>query len=296
MCNRFTARSVLFALFLMGSVATVTAQGQDANLAWNLKAGEEFTLELRQKTDTVTAVEKKLIRVSLEVDADLLWRVLSVDEKGFDILQTVTGMTVKMQLPDKDGTLEYDSRVDENPRGSARTISLALQPLLAAKVRMKMDRRGNVTDVSTELDEEIGAKGQSESLRELFTPDVMSEMLAQVFPVLPGQSQKNWSSSVQRELPLGKVNMKTDYALGAVENGLTAIDVKGQLKLVEQDKAQQRTLRLDSAEIIGSLHFDQDAGRFRKGDVQQTVVAESREQDMLIRTKVTSRLRFVLHD
>jgi hypothetical protein len=296
MCNRFTAAIGLFAMFLLWGVAAAGAHGQDTKLAWSLNAGEELTLELHQKTDTVTAIEKKLIRVTLEVHADLKWRVLSADDHGFDILQTVTGMAVKMQLPDKDGTLEYDSRVDKNPRGKARKISLALQPLLASKVRMKMDRRGRVTEVKSEVDDDLATGGQSDNLRALFTPDVMNEMLAQMFPVLPEPSQQKWSITEQRKLPLGDVRMKTDYALGMEEAGLTSIDVKGSLELVKQDNDQQRTLRLESAAIVGSLQFDQAAGRFRRGSVEQTIVAESRERSMLIRTKVTSHLWFLLHD
>jgi len=287
------------AISLLGLTMKVSGQEQGSAptgpLVWKFAEGDELKLELHQKTDTVTAIDKKLIRVSLEVQTDLLWTVMSIGDQGVSIEQTVAGMSLKMRLPDKEGALEYDSRSEKSPRGTAKKIAAGIQPLLDSKVTFNMNGRGVLSNVETDLGEEAGEGGQSDSLRALFTPEVMNEMLAQVFPHLPADETAQWSTSAKRDLPIGQVVVDTDYSRAPVEGGkATRLTVKGKVSLAKQEDQQQRTIRLESGDLEGWLDFDRDAGRFASGEVTQVIVAESLERNTPIRTRVTSRLWFTL--
>lgn len=290
---------VLPALAIVLLTMNVNGQEQGTEpagpLVWKFTEGEELKLELNQKTDTVTAIDKKLIRVSMEVQTDLLWTVTAVADQGVSITQTVAGMSLKMRLPDKEGALEYDSRSEKAPRGTAKKIAAGIQPLLDSKVTFNMTGRGVLSNVETDLGEEAGEGGQSDSLRALFTPEVMNEMLAQVFPHLPAGKSAQWSTSSKRDLPVGQVVVDTDYSRAPVDGGkVTRLTVKGKVSLAKQEDQQQRTIRLESGDLKGWLDFDRDAGRFASGEVTQVVIAESRERNTPIRTQVTSRLWFTL--
>lgn len=293
-------RAMLLAILVLASSSVEWAVAQDQTqpagpLVWKFADGDDVKLALHQKTDTVTAIDKKLIRVTLEVHTDLRWTVSSADESGFAIEQTVASMSVKMQLPDKEGALEYDSKSEKAPRGAAKKLAAGIQPLLDSKVTFQMDSRGVITNVESSFGDEEGQGGQSDSLRALFTPEVMNEMLAQVFPHLPADASANWSSTAKRDLPLGQVLVATDYTRAAAEKaGQTRLTVKGKVSLGEQKPEQKRKIRLELGTLDGWLDFDHDAGRFASGDVTQVVVAESRERNTPIRTRVTSRLWFTL--
>lgn len=307
----FNGLGMVIAIILV-ALSLPTASLHAAEWAWKLQQDEQLTLRLQQKTDTVTAVEKKLIRVSLEVNTELKWRVIAVDNGKYSIEQTVDSMLIKMLLPDRDGTLEYDSKSTARPRGVVRQLARGVAPLLESKVTFRMDSLGKVSDVESNLEDELGDGGQSESLRGLFTADVMNEMLAQIFPPLPAQPADStesepqpleWSSTATRRLAIGEVKVQTKYSTmpaqgqGSDEDEqkastTTKIGVTGKVELAAQSDQQQETLRIDSGELTGSLQFDHAAGRFRSGDITQVVVAESRSRTRPIRTRVTSRVTF----
>ena len=117
-------------------------QGQ-TTLRWKLNPGEQFAVAIAQNTTSEVAYSDKKTKTQIDLAMELTWRVLAAENGQFRLEQSLDRMSVSLKAPPA-GQVQYDTAQQAKPAGSAKEIAAAIAPLLALKLEITMNDRGEV--------------------------------------------------------------------------------------------------------------------------------------------------------
>ena len=281
---RVAARVVIVAAAILG-LMTGAAQAQ-TTLKYQFKEGDKllYTMEQSQKqTINVMGME---IETLMTQNMDMSWNVKSMKDGKAQVVQTIDRIRVKMDSAF--AAFEYDSKDGKEPEGPFGQI---LGPLFAAmagaEFTLTMNEQGDVseTKVSEKL---LEAMKSNPILQQVgggsFTEEGLKNMLGQsggsVLPKNPVKKGDTWTQKMElKQPPLGVMKMNNTYTYQGTESrgGVTLekIDVKTEMTIEPlPNAAAEIEIKVKSAEMKGTMYFDNKAGRLVETSMNQKMTME----------------------
>lgn len=265
-------------------------------LRWKFAQGQHLVVDCTQQTEVETSVNNKPRRAFLEMTMRLEWQVESVDEQGVaSIAQSFTRMQLKSTAPDAEPVV-YDSDSTSKPVGTAREVATGIAPLIGAKFVVKMDPRGEVTDItlSDETQQAIDKLPENSQLKPLLT----KEGLTNLFRLGEGQLPENpvsagdtWPADSETKTPYGLLKQQGTYTYSGQqavgEKQLEKVELKATAKLAA---AADAPIKLQGQEQTktGTLLFDREAGRVVSSEMRLISKSIRPFRDTQIHIRITS--------
>jgi hypothetical protein len=201
------------------------------------------------------------------------------DEGDAVINQRFDRMKMKITLPPPVGVVEYDSKSEAAPTGTAALFAPMYQALTKAQFELTMTPRGEIKDVKVP-DEVIAALKNSPggmALGDLATPEGFKRMISQSALVLPEnapQAGDDWTTKVELKHPLGgKQIVETTYTYEGTKDveGVTYAVFRPNLKMGFEGNEQAKVTAQESS---GEILFNIAAGRLHSSVLDQNVTME----------------------
>ena len=264
-----------------------TPLSAQTTLRWKLTPGENLAVAISQTTTSAVSYAGKTTETEIKLDMELRWRVLSADNGQFRLEQSIQQLSVSLDAPPA-GRVAYDSAKAEKPTGSAKDLAAALAPLLAAKVEITMNDRGEVLDAkSTET-----APANPPAANTSLSKETIQQLLKQPLAVLPEAAKTindTWTGESQLKTSLGPAKQTTTYKyVGPVElegQKLEKIDSEAKLQL---NSPAGTKLTVKSQSQTGEVWFDPAAGRVARAKQHQKLVTERPYRETTIVVSLTS--------
>lgn len=284
-----TGKSILF--IAIGCVVLLFAGDVHAEklLRWKFEKGKSYDLRFTQSSHVQRTVKGTSQKLSLQTMMEITWRIDEIDsEDNASITQTFTRLAAKMDSPTA-GIVEYDTDNKEKPRGSAKDLEAALNPLVGTSLVLKISPRGEIQEVtlSKAANEAIAKAGRTGKLKHLFSTEALRSMLRQSLVKLPTEEVDDgakWTVTNELASPLGKLTQKNEYTYeGEQEFESTSLDkitVKSTIDL--DDKPVIEDLVLKSQTQTGELWFDSEGGYFKRIKIDQKMVSQRTYRDIVI--------------
>lgn len=269
----------------LGVGASLHAQ---TTLRWKLNPGESLAVAVTQTTKSTVASAGKTTATDIKLDMELLWRVLSAEKGQFRLEQSIKRLSISLDAPPA-GRVQYDTAQEAKPIGAAKEIAASLAPLLAAKVEITMNERGEVLEAksASATAEPAGASAAAS----LISKESIQQLLKQPLIVLPKEAvsvDETWPKTSELTTSLGPVKQTTTYRYaGPVEQDgqkLEKIEAKTELAPAAPDMSK---LMMKEHQQQGEVLFDLAAGRVFKATQVQTLVTERpyRETQIVVTLK-----------
>ncbi len=281
----------------LGLASSVRAA--DVQLRWRLAAGTQLWIQLRQTSQTETAIRDHVTAVAIDTGLDLHWHVDRVDEEGTaQLTQSFTRLWLRSVAPDGK-VLAYDSNSTSPPAAESKSLADAVQTLLRLRVALTLSSRGEILDVQrpAETDSLLGDLPASAGWKSLLTRDGMQRALHQALgrlPEGPVAAGSSWSIVRQLDAPLGQLTATDTYTYeGAAEAGgrpLERIRVSTQWRLPAVTSVTPAPERVERQQVEGEYLFDTAAGLLAEARLTQTLVSEVPYGDGKIRVTTRSNL------
>ncbi len=256
-------------------------------LRWQLKAGDAFTVEIEQHTDSIVAFSAKSATTKIGLTLKLAWKVTAATDNGFTIRQTVEQVHEKLVTQDM-GTIEYDSATAARPTGQARELAESIKPLIGAEFELMMKPNGEITSVTPANDVAKTLLAATDKTNpNAASHEGLQQMLRRPLAVLPEKKVKpgdTWSVASQRVTAAGPLNLETTYEL-------QSIDEKGLAKIAMTAKAQPGTgskMTIKEHQHSGTIQFSATDGRLLDIDQTQKLVTERPYRETTITVTLTS--------
>lgn len=186
-------------------------------LRWKLKPNESLHVSIEQHTDSTVTFTGKSAATKIDLTLVLGWNVVSVDDTGFKIRQTIERIHQKLATPQA-ATIEFDSASSAKLAGQSRDLADSLRPLVGAEFEMTMTPRGEITAMQPAND---SAKALLSALENNADGDAtakaaVEQMLRRPLLVLsenPVAEMGSWTVSSQRPTAAGPLTIDTKYTL-----------------------------------------------------------------------------------
>jgi hypothetical protein len=267
-------------------VNTASAQTE---LRWELQPGQEFTVNVEQKTASDVAYTGKKVTTDISLSMELGWTVTAADEKAITIKQALKRLIFQMESA-KVGKVEYDSAVKSRPAGQARDIAAAVAPLLNAEIELQMTPRGEITSAApaNEAAEKLLAGDAEAAGSSLISKQAIQQLLRQSLVTLPEKAVADgdtWTATNEIDSALGKGQQKTTYTFaGMVEEqgeNLARIDMVAKLDLAPPAAASGKPTIKEHTQS-GKVLFLTEEGRVVSAEQEQTLITERPYRDTTI--------------
>lgn len=131
-----TLISLLFALLLMGPV-----NGQKAKLSLKLEEGESYKQITHAKVNIDQDVYGMKMNINVVMDGSTTYLVTAVHKDGYEMEMNYDWMKMSMELPQT--TMEFSSEKNDE----SDLFSSLLAEMKNKTLKLKMDRKGNVTEI-----------------------------------------------------------------------------------------------------------------------------------------------------
>lgn len=299
--------SIVGLLALLAGALTIASGSARAEtlLRWKLAAGQRFTLQLAQQTNSSVAAGKKPARSAVEMNVALQWQVDSVDAAGARITQQVERVQIKLQPAGAEAIL-YDSGLASKPVGPAKDLAAVAAPLVGAKFQIVMNDRGEITaaeptpEFQATLNKQRGEQAAAAPNRgELYSAESIGRLLRQTLVVLPEKGVEKgaaWSRQNSTPGPLGKFEQQIDYTYaGSTERGgvmLEQIDFVAKFAVPTSKAGAKLTVKEQTHS--GTIIFDAQAGRVVEAEQMQKLVTETTYRDATIIVELETNGRSTL--
>lgn len=278
-------------LFLVAVAGAVPLQGQTL-LQWKLKPGDLLSVAIDQTTDSDVSFSGKKATTNINLTLVLGWNVISADNTGFKIRQSIDQIQQKLTTQQA-GTIEFDSSSKAKPTGQSRELADALRPLVGAQFDMTMTPRGEITTVepANEAAKALYAGlegGQNADATARATVDQMLRRPLLVLPDRPINVGETWSVSSERPTVAGPLKIDTTYKLTGVsnQNGQPIAQIAMSANFTPAPGGQ---LTVKSPEHGGELQFATSAGRLIKISQTQKLTTERPYRETTIVVTLTSQ-------
>jgi hypothetical protein len=196
-------------------------------LRWKLKPNESLHVAIEQHTDSTVSFTGKSAATKIDLTLVLGWNILTADDAGFRIRQTIERIHQKLTTV-QSGTIGFDSASSAKLTGQSRDLADSLRPLVGAEFEMTMTPRGEITAVQpannsakalmaaleTNPDGDATAKATT-------AKSTVEQMLRRPLLVLsdkPVAANESWSVSSQRPTAAGPLTINTTYTLNKLSD------------------------------------------------------------------------------
>ena len=280
--TKFRQAAILLIATAMFAVLTGSAAHAQTKLAWKFKTGDKikYTTDTDMKQSmTVGGMD---IKTTMTQGTEMSWSVGEVKEGKANMAQKIERFRQKMDMPGGQG-FEYDSKEGKKPEGPiGQLVGPLLEALAGAEFSLKMDPQGETTDVkiSEELMKSIQENPALAQMGGMFSEDGVKNMVQQSSLSLPKEAiskGKTWNKVVETKLPFGVMKLDTTYTYQGPEtrgnSQLEKIDTKSKVTL-EPAAGANIDVKIKSADIQGTLYFDNQAGRIAELKQTQKMVME----------------------
>ena len=285
-------------LFAAGCLLGILASHASAQteLRWKLQPGQEFTVNVEQKTTSDVAYTGKKVTTDISLSMDLGWTVTAAEEKAITIKQALKRLVFKMESV-KVGKVEYDSAVKSRPAGQAREIAAAVAPLLNAEIELQMTPRGEVLSAkpANEAAEKLLAGDSVAAGSSLISKQAIQQLLRQSLVTLPEKAVAEgdtWMTSTEIDSALGKGQQETTYTYaGTVEEQgekPVKIDMSAKLDLAPPAAASSKPTIKEHTQS-GKVLFSIQEGRVVSAEQEQTLITERPYRDTTIVVTLKSK-------
>jgi len=258
---------------LAGLVATA---GADTTLRWKFQKGETLNYTMVQKTLIKVSANGQNIENTINQTIDTTWEVKDAKPDGTaEVVQSFDRIRMTMDSPGM--KVEYDSKDGKLPEGPiGQLLGPLLKALAGAQITLKMNGRGEVTDVK--IPEQVlaampgGAAGGG-----MFTEDGLKKTIMQSTLTLPQEAVsrgKNWHQKSEIQTPGAGMTMVIDNAYtyqgtdtqagGKVDRIDVAVNTD-----IKNAEGSPYQFKVKSQESKGTCLFDNEKGRLDESTVSQ---------------------------
>lgn len=259
-----------------------TAANAQTTLTWKLKGGDKLNYTNDTDMKQAMTVMGMDIKTSMKQGMEMSWTVNAVQDGKADMTQKIERFHQKMEMPGGQG-FAFDSKDGKKPEGPiGQIVGPLLEAMVGAEFTLKMDPQGETSDVkvSEKLMEAIKGNPLLAQMGSMFSEDGMKQMMQQssvAFPKEAISKGKTWNKVVEVKAPFGVMKLDTTYTYQGPESRdnskLEKIDTKSKVT-IEPAAGAAVTLKIKSADVKGTIYFDNTAGRIAELTQTQKMVME----------------------
>jgi hypothetical protein len=270
--------------------------GAVKKLVWKLKPGQRFNVTLSKKANIETKVDTRIRKVDAETILELEWEVISSDDAGADIRQTLKRIRLTSGAPGDVSArrLNYDSAVKVYRSGLSGKVTKQYQPAVGLVSTFILSPAGEVSDFATEA-------GQEKKTAKLPDQSAVKEMLS-------GQSAQTTVSQLtdlswQSESDISKVKRDVKSELGEFvrvdsyriqdDAGQTAVQVKTSAEGLSRGNS---AAKVDRYEGQGSIEFSTAGGFIKSSTSTLTVASRTPYRDMKVESLTEVQTSMTLNE
>lgn len=279
MCKQLVG--FVFGLYLLTLPVFVNG---DTTLRVKFTAGEVQKLTMTQKQSmSMDIPNQPQMKTEMENVMDLETMCESIDSAGIASLQQKIARTrMTMEMPALKKTINYDSQAEVPTDPILAQIDKMMRPMVGAKMTMKCDPLGKITDFTIDAAALSGIKGSPAAALggEMFSEAGMKQMTEQSALSMPEGELKigdTWTSSTEVNSPLGKMTVTRDHKyLGPGEkSGQEKIGVTAKISLEPDPNSKLPfTAKLMSGDGSGEIIFDNTLGRMIHSNIKTKMKME----------------------
>ena len=271
----------LIAIVLFTLISGPAAQAQ-TTLTWKFKGGEKLNYTSDTDMKQSMSVMGMDIKTTMTQGLELSWTVKAVQSGKADMTQKIERFRQKMEMPFGQG-FEFDSKDGKKPEGAiGQAVGPLFEAMVGAEFSFKMDPQGETTDVkvSEKLIEAMKANPGLAQMGGMFSEEGLKNMMQQSaisFPKEAISKGKSWNKVVEVKMPFGVMKLDTTYTYQGPEtrnnSKLEKIDTKSAVS-IEPAAGANVELKIKSADVKGTVYFDNQAGRIVEFVQTQKMVME----------------------
>lgn len=282
--------SLIAALIGMTCVISPVAAGE--LLRWKWQTGDQLQIELKQTSDQQTTLGAQELIVSGIQRLTMVWTVDEVTPAGdAKLILTVKRIQLDLNLGDL-GQVVFDSDVQQEPTGLARTLAGPLRSVLGANIAQLVSAAGEITE--TVLPETTRQSLDAHPLARPLVHRLLADVGRQSAFKLPAHElelDEEWQNAGELMTELGPVPMLTTYQYrgktAKATGDLDLIDVRFRLGPDAAELTAKSPLKVIEQESSGTIWFDNQLGRLASAHFvqQQTIDVGMDEQRVVQKLK-----------
>ena len=265
--------------------AKATGAGQGGaveKLVWKLKPGQKFNVTLSKTADITTKVDTRVRKVDAETTFVLDWEVVSSNDAGAVIRQTLNRIRLSIGAPGDVSArrMNYDSAVKVYRNGLSGKVTKQYQAVVGLVSTFTLSPVGQVSDFANEA-------GQEQKTAKLPDGSAVKEMLSgkSAGPKISQLTNLSWQSEkepsvVRREVEseLGKLVRVDSYQTKSGDEQIR-VEVKTSAEGLDGDSSARK---VDRYEGQGSIVFREAAGFIESSTSMLTVASKTPYRDMKV--------------
>jgi len=263
-------------------------------LAWRLKPGQKFNVTFSKAADIKTKVDTRVRKVDAETTMELDWEVVSSDDAGAVIRQTLNRIRLTSGAPGDVSArrLDYDSAVKVYRKGLSGKVTKQYQPAIGLVSTFTLSPTGKISNFANDA-------GQEKKTAELPDGSAVKEMLSgqsagteiSQLTDLSWQSELDDSGAAKRPVKselgefvrLDRYQIKNNAGQTQVEVETSAEGLDGAAK-VDQYQGQ------------GSFAFNNGAGFITRSTSTMTVESKTPYRDMKVESLTEVQTTMTLNE
>ena len=272
------------------------AQAQ-TTLKYKFKEGDKlnYTTEMTQKQ--MMNIMGNEIETSTTQNMDMTWIVKAVKDGKAEVSQTIDRIRMKIDSPF--GGFDFDSKDGKEPEGPiGMIVGPVLNAMAGAEFTVTMTEQGDISDtkLSEKLIEAIKSNPILQQMGGAFTEEGLKNMMTQsggsILPKTAVKKGDTWDQKIElKQPPLGVMKLNSTYTYGGPEEKdgatLEKIDVKTEITIEPiEDAAAQFEIKVKSADMKGTMYFDNKAGRLVVSTINQKMNMEINAMGNIIESVV----------
>jgi hypothetical protein len=271
----------LLAMVALAALMAPAAQAQ-TTLRWKFQKGETLNYSMSQKTIMKVSANNQNIQSTMSQVIDTTWVVKDVANDQAEIAYTFDRIRTTIEQPNIAQTqnkVEYDSKDGKLPEGPiGQVLGPLLTSLTGAEITMKIDGRGEVSDVKLPqkvldaMKQVPGAGSEG-----MFSEEGLKKMITQStlpLPAGPVSKGQTWHRKTEVPTPpIGAMVLDNTYTYQGTDDrasNLERIDVTVQTDLQAKEGSPIK-VKVNSQDARGMFLFDKAKGHLSESTLTQKV-------------------------
>ncbi len=268
--QRLPYRCTILAL-LLGNAALTAGAAEPCR--WRLQPDRTYQLQVNWFCEQT----RPGFEIGERAQAELTWKVLSVDEQGhFELAQTLTRVNHSVECPSV-GTVQYDSRDAAEPKGTVADLAAYWKPWLGSECRRCLTPRGDLVPLAETAT--IQPK-ETPLLRRDFGFEPWRSVLRRGFPVFPEsvlEVGQQWTQHDESTLPsqTARCLWTTRYTYQGSQTrteGGPWERFRVDCQMEVEPAVGQPSIEIQSQSCQGTLLFDRQAGHLASSELNQDLM------------------------
>lgn len=276
-----------------------SARADGERLQWFFSTGDQFVVQITQRTTTEAVVDEKPVAAHLLMAMQLDWRVDEVDADGTAIVsQQFTRFIIHWNSPD--GTNgSFDSEKKAGDGDETVDIAADLRPLLGSRFRVVITAQGQIVGLRIPAETDSLLRGTEAVTRwkDLLTKDGLDTTLRRCLGVMrtdPVEVGDTWTDERTTDSPIGKVHQQTVFRFAGMfpyrERPTAKIAMEATIRVDQPDQGVFEKQRTERPKITGTYLFDAQAGHLVRAEVKQRLITDASLLDKPVQVRSASSL------